>query len=294
MTPFGKHPSAIVRDRQPFNAEPPLGRLRQSFETPRELFFSRNHGSIPEVDPDRYRLAVGGLVERPLELSMEELRGLPKVEVTAVLQCAGNRRDGLIEVAPIPGETPWGAGAIGNARWAGVPLREILLETGVGAGARHAAFVGLDEVEGEGGSINYGGSVPLEKALSPEVLLAYEMDGEPLPPEHGSPLRVVVPGYVGARSVKWISRVTLQEAPSDNRYQAREYKLFPPNVTEETADPSGGLMLGELQVDAVICEPGDGAELTAGAVAVRGYAIAGGGRNVERVDLSPDEGGTWT
>lgn len=288
-----KHPAMIIRDPEPFNAEPPLGRLRQSFITPGELFFSRNHGSIPEVNSDGYRLVVGGLVDRTLEFSLEDLRGLPREEVTAVLECAGNRRDGLMELAPIPGETPWGAGAISNASWAGVPLREVLLAAGVEEEARHAAFVGLDEVEGEDGSFNYGGSIPLEKALAPEVLLAYEMNGEPLTPEHGFPLRIVAPGYYGARSVKWLSNITLQEGPSDNHFQAREYRLFPPDATAETADFSAGLMLGEMQVNAVICEPVDGAALEASTVSVRGYALAGGGRRVERVDVSSDGGKTW-
>ena len=293
MTRFGKHKSTIVHNRRPFNAEPPLERLRRSFLTPRKLFFSRSHGSIPEIDSEGYRLAVGGLVDRPLSLSMEELLGLPKAEVTAVMECAGNRRDGLAEVAPIPGETPWGAGAVGNARWAGVPLREVLLAAGIGDGARHAAFSGLDEVEGKNGSFNYGGSVPLSKALGPEVLLAYEMNGEPLPREHGSPLRVVAPGYYGARSVKWLSRVELRETPSDNHFQTDEYKLFPPNATEETADLSEGLMLGEMQLNAAICEPAEGEALAAGPLVVRGYALAGGGRRVERVDVSADAGKTW-
>lgn len=293
MVPFGKHPKTIVRDGQPFNAEPPLGVLRQNFVTPREVYFSRNHGSVPEVDPDGYRLAVGGLVQRPLELSMEELRGFPKREVTAALECAGNRRDGLMEVATIPGETPWGAGAIGNARWAGVPLREVLLAAGIRDDARHAAFSGLDEVEGKGGSFHYGGSIPLKKALGPEVLLAYEMNGDHLPREHGFPLRVVAPGYYGARSVKWLSRIELRETPSENHFQTHEYKLFPPNATQENADLSEGLMLGEMQVNAAIFEPAEGETLSAGRVAVRGYAVAGGGRRVERVDVSPDGGRTW-
>ncbi len=224
---------------------------------------------------------------------MDDLRGFGRKKVVAVLECAGNRRDGLMEVAPIPGETPWGAGAVGNARWAGVPLREVLLEAGVGEGARHAAFSGLDEVEGEDGTFNYGGSIPLQKALSPEVLLAYEMNGEPLPPEHGFPLRVVAPGYIGARSAKWLSRVELQGGPSDNHFQAHEYKLFPPNATEETADYSEGLMLGELQTNAVICEPEQNRALESGPVQVRGYAVSGGGRSVERVDVSRDGGLTW-
>lgn len=294
MERFDKQPAMIVHEGQPFNVESPLGRLRQNFLTPKDLFFSRNHGSIPEVNPDGYRLTVGGLVDSPLELSMEDLRGFPKKEVTAVMQCAGNRRDGLMRVARIPGETPWGAGAIGNARWVGASLREVLLAAGVGVEARHAAFVGLDEIEGANEeSFNYGGSIPVEKALGAEVLLAYEMNGEPLPLEHGFPLRVVAPGYYGARSVKWLSGITLQEAPSDNYFQAHEYKLFPPNATEETVDYSEGLMLGEMQVNAVICEPPDGSSSEAGPVSVRGYAVAGGGRRVERVDVSSDGGRSW-
>lgn len=288
-----KHPEMIVRDPEPFNAEPPLGRLRQDFITSRELFFSRNHGSIPGVEPDGYRLVVDGMVGRKLELSIEDLHELPKKEVAAVLQCAGNRREGLMEVAPIPDETPWGAGAIGNAYWAGVPLSEVLLAAEVAENAHHAAFVGLDLVAGENGSFNYGGSIPLEKALAPEVLLAYEMNGETLAPEHGFPLRLVVPGYYGARSVKWLSSITLQDTPSDNLYQAYEYKLFPPNVTAETVDYAGGLMLGEMPMNAVICVPGEGEVLSAGTVLVQGYALAGGGRLVERVDVSPDGGDTW-
>lgn len=293
MNPSGKRPGTIVHDRQPFNAEPPLRALRRSFVTPDDLFYARNHGSIPEA-PEDYRLTVHGLVKEELSISLGDLRdGFRKKEQVAVMQCAGNRRDGLMRWAEIPGETPWGAGAIGNAAWAGASLSEVLAVAGVGEGARHTAFTGLDEVKGEDGSFNYGSSIPLEKALGPEVLLAYEMNGEPLLPEHGFPLRVVVPGYYGARSVKWLSEISVRSAPSDNYFQAHEYKLFPPNITAETVDYSGGLMLGEVQVNAVICEPGEDEVLAAGPVAVRGYAVAGGGRRVERVDLSTDEGRTW-
>ena len=291
MSTFDKHPSTIVHGEDPFNAEPELGRLGRSFLTPGDLFYARNHAPVPEVDPERYRLVVSGLVGEPLELSLDEVRGFAKSEVTAVLQCAGNRRNELIEVAPMPGETPWRSGAIGNARWGGAPLREVLLAAGIEDEARHAAFVGLDEVEGEDGDFNYGGSIPIEKALSPEVLLAYEMNGEPLAPGHGSPLRLVVPGYIGARSVKWLSRVDLQRTPSDNHYQANEYRLLPPGA--ETDDVSGGFTLGETPVNAVICAPEDGGSLPAGPVTVRGYAVAGGGRSVEWVDVSVNGGKSW-
>jgi len=293
VKPFGKHPGMIVQDQQPFNAESPLDPLRQSFVTPKEIFYVRNHGTVPEVDPASYRLTISGMVERPLELSLEEIRDeFPKETITATVQCAGNRRQGLMEARQIPGETPWGAGALGNARWSGVPLRAVLLAAGVGEEARHIAFAGLDEIE-DGWSPNYGSSIPLYKGTSPEVLLAYEMNDEPLRPEHGFPLRAVVPGYIGARSVKWLSGITLQDAPSDNYFQAHEYKLFPPYVTEETVDYSKGFALGEISLNAVICSPSDGAPVQAGPVPFQGYAVAGGGRIIERVDLSTDEGQSW-
>lgn len=295
MKLFDKHTATIVHEDEPFNSEPPLGLLRRDFLTPGDLFYSRNHAPVvPEVDPESYRLAVTGLIGETLDLSLDDLRSFDKSEVTAVLQCAGNRRDELMEVTEIPGETPWRAGAVGNARWTGTPLREVLLAAGVGEEARHVAFTGLDLVEGEDGWFDYGGSIPIEKAMSPEVLLAYEMNGEPLSPEHGAPLRVVVPGYIGARSVKWVSGIELRREQSDNYYQASEYRLFAPNVTDETADSSSSFPLGEMQVNAVICEPAGGESLQAGPTVFRGYATAGGGRSVERVDISADGGKSWT
>ena len=107
-------------------------------------------------------------------------------------------------------------------------------------------------------------------------------------------MRAVVPGYIGARSVKWLSRITLQDTPSDNYFQARQYKLFPPYVTEETVDYSEGFALGEFSLNAVICSPEDGSSVRAGSVLLQGYAVSGGGRTVERVDLSMDKGRSWT
>ncbi len=298
-----KHPDLIIHERTPFNAEPPLKLLRQSFITPKELFYVRNHGSIPEVDLAEYRLSVTGSVSQQLNFSLNEIREkFPKRTVMATLQCAGNRRDGLIQAKPIPGEEPWQAQAIGNAIWGGVPLREVLLAAGIEADTKHAAFSGLDEVEKEGKTFGFGGSIPIEKAMSPEVLLAYEMNGEPLTPVHGFPLRVVVPGYLGARSVKWLSSITLQESPSSNYFQQHAYKLFTPEVQTETADWTKGQMLGELFVNSAIYNPLEGEKILTNSILVEGYAIASGGaqsaiasgsHSIERVELSNDGGTTW-
>lgn len=288
-----KHPDLIIHEQTPLNAEPPLKLLIQNFVTPKELFYVRNHGSIPEVNAAEYRLSVTGSVDRSLSLSLDEIREFPKHTVMATLCCAGNRRDQLMKVAPMKGEEPWGAQAISNAVWGGVLLREVLEAARIQADAQQVAFSGLDEVEKEGQKFNYGGSIPIDKAMSSEVLLAYEMNGEPLSAEHGFPLRVVVPGYIGARSVKWLSGITLQSSPSSNYFQAHAYKLFGPEVRAETADWSQGQMLGEVFVNSVICQPLEGETILANPILVEGYAIAGENRRIERVELSTDGGATW-
>jgi sulfite oxidase len=292
--PPRKRQELVVHGDHPLNAETPPPLLRESFVTPDEAFYVRCHGDVPEVDPGRYRLAVSGLVERPLRLSLEEIRGLPKTESTATLYCAGNRRAELAQVKPIPGKVAWNVGAAGNARWGGVLLRDVLEAAGIGKGTGHVAFTGLDrDVESATGA-HFGGSIPIERAVSDGVLLAYEMNGRPLAPEHGFPLRVVVGGYVGARSVKWLSEISLQSEPSDNYYQAVEYKLFPPHVTAEDADYSEGEMLGEIPLNCVICTPQEGETPARGPLVVRGYAVAGGDRRVGRVEVSADGGRSWT
>lgn len=293
MQPFRKRREIEVRKDHPYNAETPPGLLRESFITPTDSFYVRNHGAVPEVDPKRYRLGVSGLVERPLELSLEEIKSFPKTDLVSTLYCAGNRRRELMEKKAIPDKVAWETGATGNARWGGVLLRDVLREAGVEDEARHAAFTGLDRDVESGTSEPFGGSVPIERATADGVLLAYEMNGGPLESVHGFPLRVVVGGYVGARSVKWLSEITLRARPSENHYQAVEYKVFPPSVTAENVDYSGGEMLGEIPLNCVICAPQDGETQARGPVVVRGYAVAGGDRRVERVEVSADGGRSW-
>jgi len=295
MESTGKHASFQVKQERPYNGEPPLPELPGSFLTPLELFFVRSHASLPRIDPSSYRLSVRGDVERELSLSLEDLRrDFPSQTVTATLQCAGNRRSELLSLEPIPGEIPWGAGAIGTARWTGVSLAQVLDAAGrTGTSARHVALEGADRVEKDGRVSGFGGSIPLEKALRPEVLLAYEMNGEPLAPLHGAPLRLVVPGYIGARSIKWLAEVRLQEEPSDNYFYTRAYQLFPPYIKPAEADWKQGIRLGETGINSAICSPVAGQSLPAGKVRIQGYACSGGERRVEWVEISLDGGGTW-
>ncbi len=285
----------IVRHEDPYNAGPPLELLCKSHITPNELFFVRNHGDVPQIDPVAYRFTVEG-TPQPLSLSLPELRRqFTQVTVAATLQCAGNRRQELMAYKPIPGELGWGAEAISHATWNGARLRDVLLAAGVEQmdQARHVAFDGFDRTERLNRTISFGGSIPLEKALHPEVLLAYEMNETPLTPLHGAPLRVVAPGYIGARSVKWLRRIVVQAAPSDNYFQAHAYRLFPPSVTPDNVAWDDGLMLGEMSVNAVICVPQSNTVAPAGTIDVRGYAMAGGNRHVARVELSTDDGRSW-
>jgi sulfite oxidase len=289
-----KDPHLITHTTNPWNAEPPVNKLREHFITPPELFYVRNHGEIPVIDPGSYRLVVNGLVEQPFELSLHSLiNDFTKRTVMATLQCAGNRRNQLIDVAPIPGEVPWMEGAIGNNIWSGAPLNEILKLAKVKEGARYAEFMGADHVYRHGDDVGFGGSIPLEKALCNEVILAYEMNGKPLEATHGFPVRTIVPGYIGARSVKWLTHITLQEKPSGNYFQAHAYQLFPPQTNAETADWNAGLQLSELPVNCAITSPLNNAEITDDQLTVQGYATSSG-KKIYRVDVSADGGNTWT
>ena len=284
----------IVHSQAPFNAETPLARLRAAAITAQADFYVRCHGTIPRLPEAAHRLRVSGRVSNPLDLSLAELRQrFPARCVTAVMQCAGNRRADLQVVRPTSGN-PWSAGAIGNATWSGVALADVLHAAGAEMGAGlYVAFEACDEVETPGeGRFSYGVSIPMAKALAPEVLLAMEMNGEPLAPEHGHPLRAVVPGFAGARSPKWLTGIIVQDRPSDNPMQARDYKLLPPDVTADTVDWAQGMTINEMPLNAAICDPAPHATLPAGPVTLSGYAVATA-RAITRVDVSADGGRTW-
>ena len=295
-TAFDKHPDFVVRQENPYNAGPPPRLLNQSYITPTNLFFVRSHGNVPEVDLHSYRVEINGMISRPLSLSLTDLKNnFETVTVPATLQCAGNRREELMAVESIPNELGWGVEAISHATWTGVRLRDVLAEAGVATDSDsplHVEFGGLDDVQRLNKNFQYGGSIPLSKGCSSEVILAYAMNGEPLTPVHGFPLRAVVPGYIGARSVKWLDRITVQHEPSQNYFQSHAYRLFAPHTRSETVEWEKGVMLGEMNVTSVICSHDENERIPAGTVTVQGYAMAGG-RRIARVDVSCDGGGKW-
>ncbi len=287
-------PDLIVHSQHPYNAEPPTKLLRAGFITPLSGFYVRSHGAIPVIDAASHRLRVTGRVTHRLDLSVDALRErFPVRTVVATLQCAGNRRADMQRVRPVSGD-PWAPGAIGNAEWKGVSLAEVLHAAGADADAAcHVAFACADVCQVEEKQVHFGVSIPMTKALGPEVLLATDMNGAALRAEHGAPLRVVVPGYAGVRSPKWLHTITVQDTPSDNPFQADDYKLFPSHVTKETADPATGITINGLPLNSAICEPAPYARLPAGMTTLRGYAMATG-RAVARVDVSLDGGRSWS
>ena len=294
MRAYVNYSQLTVYQDSPLNAGTPLECLRRAFITPQELFFIRTHSSFPAVDAQTYRLTVNGMVQRELELSLRDLRTRFEVHtMTATIVCAGSRRNELAALRPLPGEVLWSADPISTARWRGVRLSDVLRVAGIGEAVRYVAFQGLDEAQIEGERVTFGSSIRLEKALAPEVLLVFEMNDTPLAPEHGFPLRVLIPGYVGARSVKWLQTITLQSQPSSNYFQARDYKIFPSDVTAENANWTRGQTLEEIALNSVICTPGSGETRRAGPNSIQGYAITGERAPVARVELSIDHGASW-
>jgi sulfite oxidase len=288
----------IVHTRIPHNAEPSLDALVRSWITPNELFYVRSHAPVPKIDTANFRLSVSGLVEKPFEISLAQLQSdFKRQAAVATMTCAGNRRSEHSLVKEVSG-VPWQAGAIGNAEWAGVRLSDLLKKAGIQQDARHVWFEGVDEIDRKGKVIPFGASIPLSKAMSdtqnmPGALVCYEMNGEPLLPDHGFPIRTVVPGYIGARSVKWLGKIVVSDRPSTNHYVATAYKL----VTEGTPDEwASAAPLENFAINSVTCLPSAGSKVALGKLEVSGYALATGmpGQTIAKVELSTDGGTSWT
>jgi sulfite oxidase len=292
LSRYGKRADLIVHEQEPINAETGLAALGEGPLTATNAFYVRGHGPVPDSDCSAWRLRVHGLVERELELSLSTLReAFRERREIATLQCAGNRRAGLMAIREIPGEAPWGAGATGTAAWVGVALADVLALAHPLPDATHVGFEGADLCSQADPPERFGGSIPLDKACRPEVLLAWGMNDEPLPLVHGGPLRAIVPGYIGARSVKWLDRIEVRSTPWSGYFQHVVYRLLPEDATP---GPGAGMPLGLIALNADVLSPADGETVAVGPLEVRGYAFAGGERHVARVDVSIDGGATWS
>lgn len=269
----------------PENSETPLGSIR-GWVTPNRLFFVRNHFEQPTIDLANFRLRVGGLVERPLELTWEDITALPERSLFATVECAGNGRSFL--TTPQPG-VQWGAGAIGHAEWTGVPLALVLERAGVRPGAVEVLCEGADRgsESDHPAPMNFARSLPLRKALHPDTLLAYRMNGEFIAPSHGFPLRLFAPGWYGVASVKWLERIEVLNHPFRGYFQSVKYTIQRRN--EHGAET---VIVGPMAVKSEILRPRAGEELGPGTNRVFGVAWAGE-EPVATVEVSTDGGASW-
>jgi sulfite oxidase len=301
-----RHKALIVHSDTPMNAEVPPRLLTSNYLTPSSLFYIRHHHPVPyltekQIRDFKLKVNLTAYGKGVLTLTLDELKKMEKVEVTATLQCSGNRRSGFNDLKRTSG-TPWGQGAVSTAKWGGVRLSDLLelaglrdaIEAQEKLGFEHVRFHAQDDMMA---------SIGIEKALNPygDVIVCYEMNGEPLPRDHGFPLRIIVPGYAAVRNVKWVDTIELAKTEAEGPWQrGLNYKTLPPGVTDAkdvnlAEMPSmtevslfSGIAESKVVPSKTKVKPGDTVKMKAS-----GWAWAGGGRNIVRVDVTGDGGKTW-
>jgi DMSO/TMAO reductase YedYZ molybdopterin-dependent catalytic subunit len=276
--------TSLLTER-PLNDETPLGELAHP-RTPTPHFYRRSNFEIPELDAATWSLPVTGEVQAPLEVTWDDLHALPRREVSVTLECAGIGRS---LVSPLPPGHPWGLCALSTGTFAGVSFRDLLARVRPNADAVEVLFVGADAGEVEPGRrVTFERSLPLDALQDPDVILAWEMNGEPLPREHGAPLRLVVPRWYGVASVKWLVEVRVLAEPFRGHFQAERYVyIADPEVPDETP-------VTVMRVRALTVQPQAGASFAAGEpVRVSGIAWSGEAP-VQAVEVSTDGGATWS
>jgi DMSO/TMAO reductase YedYZ molybdopterin-dependent catalytic subunit len=283
-------PSLILREREPENLEFPFSSLR-SFITPNEQFFVRSHFAVPNVDVQSWRLKIEGQVDHPSDIRFDDLLSLSSRTVIAALECAGN---GRIFLSPKVAGVPWELGAVGNAEWTGVPLAAVLERAGVQASAVEVVLAGADEGEikkepQSPGKIHYARGLPMEKALQPDVLLAYRMNGMPLPVAHGFPVRAIVPGWYGMASVKWLARIVVTGRTFRGYFQTLDYTYW----HRREGLPIQLLPVGEVEVKAQIARPALHEIIPANSMYRMHGAAWAGESTVTKVEVSTDGGRAW-
>src|SRR5437879_1490105 len=264
----------IIRQKDPNNLEMPFDQLGD-FITPSELFYIRSHFPTPELDPVSFRLTISGAVRNQLSLSYADIRAMPSQTCVATLECAGNSR---VFLAPsVPG-AQWELGAVGNAEWTGVPLSVLLERAGLADDVCEVVLEGADrgvpkEEPKPPGTISYARSIPRKRALEPDVLLAYSMNGQDLTLDHGYPLRAVVPGHYGMASVKWLTDVIATAQPFQGYWQTSDYAYWDTSEGTPVRRP-----LAEMKLKSQIARPRVYERLEPG----RPYTIFGAARSEER------------
>jgi len=279
----------IVRSARPQDLETP-SHLLTSWITPNELFYVRSHFYTPAIREAEWTLRIDGEVDAPLMLTLDAMRQLASKTIAVTMECAGNGRS--FHDPPVAG-VQWEKGAVGTARWTGVPLVEVLTRAGIKPSAKYVWFDGADT--GVGTAPDFIRSLPIEKAMDPDTLLAYEMNGEQLPTPHGFPLRAIVPGWEGAYSMKWLTHITVSDRNHDGPFVQAAYRLprwpVSPGTVVSAADT---VPVTELTVKSIVTEPvADSVIRSGGPVTIAGFAWSGEAQ-IRRVDLSTDNGRTWS
>jgi len=277
----------IVRSSRPEDLEMPLAGFNQ-WITPVDQFFVRCHTYVPDAPkPEEWRLKLDGVVNQPVTLTLDDLKKMPRVDLVAVVECAGNGRSFY---QPRVAGTQWAFGSVGNARWTGVRLRDVLQKAGLKDSAAHILFDGADVPVGK--MPDFQRTIPVEKAMHPDTLLAYEMNGEPLTMEHGFPVRVIVPGWASDSWVKWLQHIEALDHEFEGFWMKTAYR-HPAHPVEPGAavDPKEMVPVTDLNVKSVIATPLSG-WIKPGRVRISGTAWSNTSP-VERVDVSLDGGQSW-
>jgi DMSO/TMAO reductase YedYZ molybdopterin-dependent catalytic subunit len=273
----------VVHRAHPLNAETSIPALIGGVVMPNAHFYVRNHFQIPNLDPAGWRLEVTGLVERPLVLSLAQLQAMPSRPAVVTLECAGNGRASL---DPAVAGEPWGLGAVSTAEWTGVPLMDVLDRAGLTPGAREVVFQGADtgSVEGRAGVIRFERSLAVEQLRESGAILAFAMNGEALPVQHGYPLRLIVPGWYAVASVKWLIGIQAVGAPFDGYYQVDKYQYERQRDGQLEKEP-----VTLQQVRSLIVEPRAEQTIARGETLIRGVAWSGAA-SIARVEVSVGRG----
>lgn len=306
--------------KHPFNVEPPVSELEKyRFITPSSLHYVRNHGACPKLTWEDHTVVIGGpLVSRPKEFTMDEIASMPPRELPVTLVCAGNRRKEQNMIRQTIGFN-WGNSGVSTNVWKGVMLRDLLLECGVSdrnMAGKHVEFIGVEDLPNKVGPgpfpdepwgklVKYGTSVPLARAMNPayDIIVAYEANGERLQPDHGFPVRLIIPGYIGGRMIKWLKEINVIEHETKNHYHYHDNRILPPHITAEES-LSGNwwykpeYIFNELNINSSMAKPGHNETLSIAKnigkpYDIVGYAYTGGGRAITRVEVSLDGGVNW-
>ncbi|CAM9210211.1 unnamed protein product [Discosporangium mesarthrocarpum] len=300
-----RHPELVrLTGRHPFNVEPPVWRLTDhGFISPNSLHYVRNHGAVPHMDWETHKIKFSGKIDKPMEMSMAYImEHFQEVTIPVTLVCAGNRRKEENMIKQGLGFS-WGPAAVSNALWTGVWVKDILEHVGIKSfeeGGKHVCFVGADPLPNG----FYGTSIRREVCMDStcDVLLAYKQNGEILEPDHGYPIRLIVPGYIGGRMIKWITDIEVTDLESDNHYHYFDNRVLPPQVDAERALAEGWwykppYIINELNINSAVVYPRHGEVLSLGksgpTYTVSGYAYGGGGIALTRAEVSFDDGKTW-